>query len=455
MFKQNKAFTLVELIVVIIILAILWTIAFISLQWFSRDARDSVRLTDMKSIQKWAELFKLKSDFYPIPDDYLTVTASWVIIRYQWIAWSKLLWDISVHWWWQDPLTNEYYDYILDWTKIQIQISWYFENSTLVNNDLVNRGYAVEKWNFIKTIWASLWLISQNNEWLHKTNTWILDVRNTSEEYTVVFSESDSITSNSWQLLFTNIYNRDSWLLNNKELAKLDDSLILYFDMETTVLSWSTILLKDLSWKWNNWICMNGVTIENCWEWWPVFFDNYIQFDWLDDFIQVEKYFSYYGNLWSSFLIDWSITKIDDLDSWNEADTFLWNYCGQYSGWTYNWFWIKNYKWKFEYRDYSIWNINHINDHFVFDNRYFIASVLDRVNNRLKFFHWNWWDNFFSSWRDISSSITESTCNMRVWNNYWSMWTLDNLEWKIYSIRIYNRALSDNEIKNNYWSTFN
>lgn len=38
-YKNIKAFTLVELIVVITILAILWTIAFISLQWYTRDAR--------------------------------------------------------------------------------------------------------------------------------------------------------------------------------------------------------------------------------------------------------------------------------------------------------------------------------------------------------------------------------------------------------------------------------
>jgi len=41
--KKKKAFTLVELIVVITILTILGTIAFISLQGYSRDARDSTR----------------------------------------------------------------------------------------------------------------------------------------------------------------------------------------------------------------------------------------------------------------------------------------------------------------------------------------------------------------------------------------------------------------------------
>ncbi|MDD2871412.1 MAG: prepilin-type N-terminal cleavage/methylation domain-containing protein, partial [Candidatus Gracilibacteria bacterium] len=45
--KSRYAFTLVELIVVIAILAILGTIAFMSLQGYSRDARDSVRVSDM------------------------------------------------------------------------------------------------------------------------------------------------------------------------------------------------------------------------------------------------------------------------------------------------------------------------------------------------------------------------------------------------------------------------
>ncbi|MDR0772641.1 MAG: type II secretion system GspH family protein [Candidatus Peribacteria bacterium] len=51
MIKSTKrAFTLVELIVVITILAILGTIAFISLQGYSADARNSKRQNDVNSI---------------------------------------------------------------------------------------------------------------------------------------------------------------------------------------------------------------------------------------------------------------------------------------------------------------------------------------------------------------------------------------------------------------------
>jgi prepilin-type N-terminal cleavage/methylation domain-containing protein len=61
--KQNNSlwFTLVELIVVITILAILWTIAFISLQWYSAQARDSKRLSDIQNIKSSLELFSINT----------------------------------------------------------------------------------------------------------------------------------------------------------------------------------------------------------------------------------------------------------------------------------------------------------------------------------------------------------------------------------------------------------
>lgn len=67
--KSRIAFTLVELIVVITILAILWTIAFITLQWYSMDARDSKRVSDVRSLLnkinvenvKWVEYEKMLS----------------------------------------------------------------------------------------------------------------------------------------------------------------------------------------------------------------------------------------------------------------------------------------------------------------------------------------------------------------------------------------------------------
>ena len=86
MLKTSKkiAFTLVELIVVITILAILWTIALISLEWYTSDARDSVRVTDLKNIKWSLDREYVVSGQYLLPDNATEVTFSWALLWTQW-----------------------------------------------------------------------------------------------------------------------------------------------------------------------------------------------------------------------------------------------------------------------------------------------------------------------------------------------------------------------------------
>jgi len=84
--NKVKAFTLVELIVVITILAILWIIAFINLQWYSAWPRDSKRLSDINNVLKklWIEEIK-----WEIITDYIANQATNTILV-NWNTWSSI-----------------------------------------------------------------------------------------------------------------------------------------------------------------------------------------------------------------------------------------------------------------------------------------------------------------------------------------------------------------------------
>ena len=71
-----KAFTLVELIVVITILAVLWTIVFISLDGYAIYARDSVRLNNLRALETGLKIQYTQWWRYKIPDDTVNITAS-------------------------------------------------------------------------------------------------------------------------------------------------------------------------------------------------------------------------------------------------------------------------------------------------------------------------------------------------------------------------------------------
>lgn len=95
--KKRIAFSLVELIVVITILLILWTIAFISLQWFSKEARDAKRISDIRSLYdkimienaKWQDLSELIIN--TTQTTYQILWASWKTINTFWeINFAKL-----------------------------------------------------------------------------------------------------------------------------------------------------------------------------------------------------------------------------------------------------------------------------------------------------------------------------------------------------------------------------
>lgn len=157
--KKNKnAFTLVELIVVIIILAILWTIAFISLQWYSMEARDSKRVSDVRSLltkiniesAKWVDYSKMI-----LPSSWSTLQVNSIRINWedrtsnQWIVNFEFLKEDSKSF--KDP-SNQYQDYPMAYAQWAVW-SWttripykFVEMATISEKE----WQAVIMWNYYK-----------------------------------------------------------------------------------------------------------------------------------------------------------------------------------------------------------------------------------------------------------------------------------------------------------------
>jgi len=152
--KIKLGFTLVELIVVITILAILWTIAFMSYKNYSGSAKDSVKAYNIKNISKTLELFSLDKWFFPKPDNSTTITYSWAKLWYQWEFWKNAFTNV---WKLSDIPKSEWnnYTYSITSDKTQYQLStimnWPIWYNNIINNSYASNNkeaFAYVNWNY-------------------------------------------------------------------------------------------------------------------------------------------------------------------------------------------------------------------------------------------------------------------------------------------------------------------
>ena len=67
--KQQSGFTIVELLIVIVVIGILATITIVSFSGVQVKARDTVRINDLKTIQRYVEAYNAMNGSYPLPAD--------------------------------------------------------------------------------------------------------------------------------------------------------------------------------------------------------------------------------------------------------------------------------------------------------------------------------------------------------------------------------------------------
>ncbi len=80
--SMKKAFTLVELIVVVTILAILWAIWFVSYNWYLSWVRDTNRTSQLTSLHDGLELYRTRKDL-PDPDLKVEIKNGTEILWYE------------------------------------------------------------------------------------------------------------------------------------------------------------------------------------------------------------------------------------------------------------------------------------------------------------------------------------------------------------------------------------
>lgn len=441
--QQTKAFTLVELIIVITILSILSTIGFMSYSSYTSDARDANRTTSLDEIRKWLDIYSAKTSNLPSPENPVNITASWVIIWYQWTFWDTLSSTIKISQTPLDPSDNSKYIYATNATKTKYQLLWYLENQTSYNPSITNQAYAIDyTTRKFKTFWDKLGII------LNSDNSPIsssVETQTGTTNYNLVFSDTNSYTL-SWNLL--SVIQAFRW---DKNLVSLDNTLVWYWDMETLTNSWTQTVLKDLSQYHNNWVCYNARTAVNCgtsWLWPQIVDWNWttwkaMSFDWIDDSIsiywvqQVAKFTIIAKVKYNIITTPISINQeILSFDWWSEGSYF--------------------------FRLDSALNESPRTSMFIYDwttpeLRSRTLNMQDTRNtyNFISNFDWNIL-KIFQNW--IFQSQQTRLPISYIWsNNYLYLWRADSsinfLNWNIDEIHIYNQTLSDSAIKAIYDTT--
>lgn len=415
--KNNKriAFTLVELIVVITILAILWTIAFINLQWYSWSARDSKRESDVSNILKKASVEQIKwVTWWELIDNQLSKSVVINGITTNAIQWTPKFLKLKEDWNnFKDPTTKS--DYVLSYAKWWTNTWAYnFLQIATVNEE---RNEAVVRWNYYmyNTLTDSPSIIK------NASDLFVVDW-GSQLPYDIVENWNNIIITNPFPSWWTNFTTAD-WIWHN-------DATWLWEDHNWNV------------WVWSRW-------------WWVSKYDwtTWINYSTTDGLLSNDVFWLFEDSLWNMWFANWwwawaqkfdwtTWTTYTPLNSWLPAswlsiirEDHLWNI----------WFWTDWWAAKF---DWTTWTTYNTWNSWLPDNE--VYGMLEDID-------WNMW--FATSWWWVAklNVILNTWTIYNVSNSGFStnlMWTLnEDTSWNIWAWTYNSWLYRYNKLPNN-WTIF-
>ncbi len=167
--NEFRAFTLMELIIVVTVLIIIWAIWFMSFDWYLKDSRNTTRNVDLNTIKNWIELYHQKNLSYPTPKSHINVSYMWNLVWRQWYFPNDLDWFDETNHLFLDPTTWSWYSYSLLSSWKEFEVAAALEPVQFISGE--NKAYASSD-PFL--LWKALVLWNYNWKLL-KTRSWSED----------------------------------------------------------------------------------------------------------------------------------------------------------------------------------------------------------------------------------------------------------------------------------------
>lgn len=441
--KQTKlAFTLVELIVVITILAILATVWFISLTGYATESRDAKRISDISTLNKWLQVYQTRNSIVPEPSETKTILSSGSInLITQWYAGESVLWNIRVSDA-KDPKDNVFYTYSTNANYTKYQLMGLLENNPTSQIEThTQQSYADYSNRYIYTKWQVVWVLTNltNNTPIQELWNTTIDLQTDTTDYQVIFSTS-IITTASWETLYTEIITQtnNQWSIVNEDTTPILTGWRA-LDPNCPI---EDITIGTQTWAWCN---------STLWTW-IEYWQNVWDLEWEYNWTLSASYWCYWYDsivwndnseciLWSQMLSStWSTKDYFEMKQWVWWTNSNWDR-------EYDTIWWKLYTWN----SITMWETD-INWNIVSSDDDSICPTWRHIPSDLEFntliTYLNWWTNCeATTWRQ---------CDWLWWSS--ANWTkarslADTLKIPLAGYRIYSRSIEFMRGRNTFlWS---